>query len=72
MVGGPAGDGHLHVDLGRREVTLDGEPDPAAPDALVAEVEKIAPDRRVWVLMDILGGRTRVAVAQDLLRATGN
>lgn len=38
----------------------------------VAEVEKIAPDRRVWVLMDILGGRTRVAVAQDLLRTIGN
>jgi transcriptional antiterminator RfaH len=35
----------------------------------VAEVEKIAPDRRVWVLMDIMGGQTRVAVAADQLRA---
>ena len=35
----------------------------------VAEVEKIAPDRRVWVLMEILGGQTRVAVGADQLRA---
>lgn len=28
----------------------------------VAEVEKIDPDRRVWVLLDIMGGKTRVAV----------
>jgi len=35
----------------------------------VAEVEKIAPDRRVWVLMDIMGGKTRVAVGADQLRA---
>lgn len=35
----------------------------------VAEVEKIAPDRRVWVLMDIMGGQTRVAVGADQLRA---
>lgn len=35
----------------------------------VAEVEKIAPDRRVWVLMEIMGGQTRVAVAADQLRA---
>jgi transcriptional antiterminator RfaH len=34
----------------------------------VAEVERIAPDRRVWVLMDIMGGQTRVAVAADQLR----
>ncbi len=34
----------------------------------VAEVEKIAPDRRVWVLMEIMGGRTRVAVGMDQLR----
>jgi transcriptional antiterminator RfaH len=34
----------------------------------VAEVEKIAPDRRVWVLMDIMGGQTRVAVGADQLR----
>ena len=34
----------------------------------VADVERIAPDRRVWVLMDIMGGQTRVAVAADKLR----
>jgi len=34
----------------------------------VAEVEKIAPDRRVWVLMEIMGGQTRVAVAAENLR----
>lgn len=35
----------------------------------VAEVEKIAPDRRVWVLMDIMGRQSRVAVEADQLRA---
>lgn len=35
----------------------------------VAEVEKVAPDRRVWVLMEIMGGRTRVAVGAEHLRA---
>lgn len=36
----------------------------------VAEVEKIAPDQRVWVLMDIMGRQTRVAAnAQELRRA---
>ena len=35
----------------------------------VAEVEKSAPDRRVWVLMEIMGGQTRVAVATDQLRS---
>lgn len=35
----------------------------------VAEVEKIAPDRRVWVLMEIMGSQTRVAVGADQLRA---
>lgn len=34
----------------------------------VAEVEKIAPDRRVWVLMEIMGGKTRVAVQAEHLR----
>ena len=34
----------------------------------VAEVEKIAPDRRVWVLMEIMGGQTQVAVTADQLR----
>lgn len=35
----------------------------------VAEVETIAADRRVWVLMDIMGGQTRVAVKADQVRA---
>lgn len=35
----------------------------------VAEVEKNAPDRRVWVLMEIMGAQTRVAVRADQLRA---
>ncbi len=34
----------------------------------VGEVERIAPDRRVWVLMEIMGGETRVAVKADQLR----
>lgn len=35
----------------------------------VAEIEGIAPDRRVWVLMDVMGGQTRVAVNPEQLRA---
>lgn len=35
----------------------------------VAEVENIAPDRRIWVLMEIMGGQTRVAVEVDQLQA---
>ncbi len=35
----------------------------------VAEVEKIAADRRVWVLMDMMGSQTRVAVSAHQLRA---
>lgn len=35
----------------------------------MAEVEEIAPDQRVGVLMEILGGQTRVAVAAEQLRA---
>lgn len=35
----------------------------------MAEVETIAPDRRVWVLMEIMGGQARVAVGHDQLRA---
>lgn len=35
----------------------------------VAEVEKIAPDRRVWVLMELMGGQARVAVGADQLRS---
>ena len=34
----------------------------------LAEVENITPDQRVWVLMDIMGGQTRVAVGADQLR----
>ncbi len=34
----------------------------------LAEVERIAPDRRVWVLMEIMGGETRVAVSEGDLR----
>ncbi len=33
-----------------------------------AEVEKIAPHRRIWVLMEIMGRQTRVAVRADHLR----
>ena len=33
-----------------------------------AVVEKIEQDRRVWVLMEMMGGHTRVAVAADQLR----
>lgn len=33
-----------------------------------AEVEKIAPDRRIWVLIELMGGQTRVAVGVDQLR----
>ncbi|WP_274126886.1 transcription termination/antitermination protein NusG [Abyssibius alkaniclasticus] len=35
----------------------------------VAEVENIAPNRRVWVLMEVMGAQTRVAVGADQLRA---
>jgi len=34
----------------------------------VAAIETIAPDRRVWLLMEIMGGQTRVAVSADQLR----
>jgi transcriptional antiterminator RfaH len=34
----------------------------------VAEVEQITPDRRVWVLMEIMGRQTRVAVGAAQLR----
>ena len=34
-----------------------------------AEVQKIAPDQRVWVLMDIMGAQTRVAVGADQIKA---
>lgn len=31
----------------------------------IATIESVSPDRRVWVLMDIMGGRTRVGVQAD-------
>jgi transcriptional antiterminator RfaH len=34
----------------------------------VATIETIAPNRRVWVLMEIMGGQTRDAVTADQLR----
>ncbi|MGJ8588267.1 MAG: transcription termination/antitermination protein NusG [Yoonia sp.] len=34
-----------------------------------AEVQAIEPDRRVWVLMDIMGGQTRVRVSADQLKS---
>lgn len=37
--------------------------------SFVAEVEKVAPERRVWVLLDIMGGQTRVAVKPEQIRA---
>ena len=37
----------------------------------VAEVEAIAPDRRVFVLMELMGGQTRVAVKADKLGIVG-
>lgn len=36
---------------------------------LIAKVECIAPAQRIWVLMEIMGGQTRVAVQADHLRA---
>lgn len=35
----------------------------------VAEIESVAPDQRVWVLMDIMGRQTRMAVRPEQLRA---
>lgn len=35
----------------------------------VATVDKIEPDRRVWVLLDIMGSKMRVAVPPDHVRA---
>lgn len=38
-------------------------------ESFVAEVEKVEPERRVWVLMDLMGGRTRIEISPDQLRA---
>lgn len=35
----------------------------------VATIESIAPDKRVWVLMELMGAQTRVAVSVDHLKA---
>jgi transcriptional antiterminator RfaH len=35
---------------------------------VIATIESVTPDRRVWLLMDIMGGQTRVAVQADQLR----
>lgn len=34
----------------------------------VATIESIAPDRRVWVLMELMGAQTRVAVSTEQVR----
>jgi len=36
----------------------------------VATVDQIDPDRRVWLLIDLMGQKTRVSVAEDGLRPT--
>lgn len=36
----------------------------------VATVEKISPDKRVWVLLDLMGQKTRMGVEADGLRLT--
>lgn len=35
----------------------------------VAQIEKIDPDQRVWLLLEIMGGQKRVAVEPKVLRA---
>jgi len=34
----------------------------------IATVDRIAPDRRVWVLMDVMGGRTSVSLSEDQVK----
>ena len=36
---------------------------------IAAEIESIAPERRVWVLLEVMGGRARVSVRADQVRA---
>ena len=36
---------------------------------VVAEIESLAPDQRVWVLLEIMGGQARVALGADQVRA---
>jgi len=35
----------------------------------VAEVEKISPNQRAWVLLDVMGSKTKVSVGLDQLRS---
>lgn len=35
----------------------------------VAEIESLEADRRVWILLEIMGGRTRVAVGPEQVRS---
>lgn len=35
----------------------------------LAEIERVAPDRRVWILLELMGGRARVSVDRGQLRA---
>ncbi len=35
----------------------------------VATIERVAPDSRVYVLMELMGAKTRVAVSAEHLRA---
>jgi transcriptional antiterminator RfaH len=34
----------------------------------VASIEEFTPDKRVWILLEIMGGKTRVAIDPDYLR----
>jgi transcriptional antiterminator RfaH len=36
---------------------------------VIATIESVIADRRIWLLMDIMGGQTRVAVQAEQLRA---
>jgi transcriptional antiterminator RfaH len=36
--------------------------------SFIGTIERIAPDRRVWLLMDIIGGQTKVTTHADHLR----
>ncbi|MEL7091888.1 MAG: hypothetical protein AAFN94_09155 [Pseudomonadota bacterium] len=36
----------------------------------VATVDQIAPDQRVWVLLDLMGRKSRVSIASNRLRKT--
>jgi transcriptional antiterminator RfaH len=38
----------------------------------VATVERLAPERRIWVLMDLMGTQTRVAIKSEHVQASGH